>query len=386
MHTPLSADERASLWVRLTIRLSLTTLCIVALLTLGSRLISLFAPFLLALLVAWFLHPPVYFFQKKLGFSRRTVSLVILFLCCSAVGGTLYGLVYAAFVQIRALAADWSSVRQSFLDLFGSFSAMISSFSSWLPIPLSDMADHIFSTFLEWLQSVLPAALDASLGGASSLMSRLPSFAISTIVFIMASYFITADYPRLRFLAVDQLPVSAQEFGKSFLHIFREAFGGYIRSQFLLSLGVFAILSIGFLVIGQPYGLLLALIFSLLDFIPIIGSGTIMVPWSLISFIIGNYRTAVELIIIWGLVALFRRMAEPKILGNQTGLSPILSLVGIYLGMRAGGIFGMVIGPLALLVFINLCKLGTFDPTWRDIKLCASDLSAILSPARRTDR
>ena len=248
------------------------------------------------------------------------------------------------------------------------------------------MADNIFSGLLTWFQSILPAALDASLDGAGSLMSRLPSFAISTIVFIMASYFIASDYPRLRFLAVDQFPPQVQEFGASFRRIFRDAFGGYLRSQLLLSLGVFAILAIGFLIIGQPYGLILALIFALLDFIPIVGSGTVMVPWSVISFIMQDYQTAIKLIVIWGFVALFRRMAEPKILGDQTGLSPILSLVGIYLGMRSGGIFGMVIGPLALLVFINLCKLGTFDPAWRDIKLCAADLNALLSPARKSDR
>jgi hypothetical protein len=76
-------------------------------------------------------------------------------------------------------------------------------------------------------------------------------------------------------------------------------------------------------------------------------------------------------------------VAEPKILGNQTGLSPILSLVGIYAGMKAGGVLGMVVGPLLLLVLINLGKLGVFRPLADDVRLAADDVSALLRAGRR---
>ena len=143
MRTPLSPKDRAALWIRLAIRFSLTVFCVIATLTLGPHLISLLAPFLLALVVAWALHSPVLFLQKKLGFSRNTVSLVLLLLCCVAVGGTLYGLCRVVFAQVRALAADWTTIRQSFLDLMSSFSVMLSSLSSRLHLPLTDMADNI---------------------------------------------------------------------------------------------------------------------------------------------------------------------------------------------------------------------------------------------------
>ncbi len=82
--------------------------------------------------------------------------------------------------------------------------------------------------------------------------------------------------------------------------------------------------------------------------------------------------------VIWGIIALFRRVGEPKILGDQTGLSPILSLVGIYVGMRVGGVLGMVVGPLLLLVCINLAKLGIFRPVAADLRLAVRDVAAIL--------
>ena len=121
----------------------------------------------------------------------------------------------------------------------------------------------------------------------------------------------------------------------------------------------------------------------MLDFIPIVGAGTIMVPWAVIDLITGKWQEAVGLLVIWGLIVLFRRVAEPKILGNQTGLSPILSLVGIYVGMKLGGVFGMIVGPLTLLVLINLGKLGIFRPTMDDLRLASRDVMGILKAGRR---
>lgn len=383
MSAPLSGHDRAALWIRLGIRGILIAVCLVLLVRLGPPLCSLFAPFLLALLMAWVLHPPVRWLQKKLNISRKALTMVVVVLCYAAVGAALYGLCYMVFTQVRSLVENWGSIRQSLLDVFASLSVYLSELADKLPDAVATNTEDLLIKLLDWVQAVLPSALDASLGGASNLVTRVPSFAVATVVFMMASYFITADYPRLRFLATDRLPPSVREFGGNFRRIFREAFGGYLKSQLILSLGVFLILTAGFLVIRQPYGLLLALVFAVLDFIPIIGAGTIMVPWAVVDVALGNFRGAVELMVIWGVIVLFRRLAEPKILGDQTGLSPILSLVGIYVGMRVAGVLGMIVGPLLLLVVINLWKLGTFDPIWNDVKLCAFDLNALLDTGRR---
>ena len=89
---------------------------------------------------------------------------------------------------------------------------------------------------------------------------------------------------------------------------------------------------------------------------------------------------------IWGIIALFRRMGEPKILGDQTGLSPILSLLGIYVGMKVGGVLGMIVGPLLLLVLINLAKLGIFRPVMDDLSMAFRDIAAILKAGRREEK
>ena len=379
MHSPLSGRERFDLWVRLTIRGIFLALVLFLLVRFGPAVCSLFAPFLLALVVAWALHPLVRWLHKKLGISRKAITMTALILCFAVLGGALYGACFMLFTQARSLVENWASIRQSLVDVFNTLLSYLNSFSAILPDAVAADANELIARLMNALQAFLPNALSVS----GNFVSRVPSFFIAAVVFIMASYFITADYPRLRFLATDRLPTPVYEFGTNFRRIFREAFGGYIKSQLILSFGVFCILALGFTLIQQPYGLVLALVFAVLDFIPIIGSGTIMVPWTVVCIAMGNFRGAIELMVIWGVIVLFRRMAEPKILGDQTGLSPILSLIGIYVGMEVGGVLGMICGPLLLLVVINLWKLGTFDPIWNDIKLCAGDLSALLAQGRR---
>ena len=149
--------------------------------------------------------------------------------------------------------------------------------------------------------------------------------------------------------------------------------------EVLLSVGVFFILLAGFLIIRQPYSLLLALLLAVLDFIPIVGSGTVMVPWAVIALFTRDFRSAIEIMVIWGVVAMFRRVMEPKFVGDQTGLSPILSLVSIYVGMKLAGVLGMILGPILALVALNLAGMGMFRGLRLDLAAAAEDVAAILS-------
>ena len=201
---------------------------------------------------------------------------------------------------------------------------------------------------------------------------------VALIVFIMAAYFITADYPHYRFLMTDRLPPEVRAFVSHVKHTALGAFAGYVRAEVIISAGGFAILLVGFLLIGQPYAVLLALLLAVLDFIPIIGSGTVMVPWAFIDLLTGNWFHAVGLMVVWGIICVFRRVAEPKAVGSQTGLSPILSLISMYVGMRVGGVLGMILGPVLCLVAINVARTGIFDGLTADLALAARDTAALL--------
>ena len=389
-HTQLSWHERGQLWLRLGLRGALALAAAALVVWVGLPLASLLSPFLCALVLAWVLNPAVRWLQRKTNLSRKALSMVLVVLVFAVIGGILFALGWVAVDQVRMLFDN----RQSLLDqLLDGLVGVVNSVGGWLeglgglvPQGVLTTSEGLMDAMVRWVRGLdFSGWLTEMAGHAPSMVTNASNFAVALVVFMMGSYFITGDYPRLRFELTDRVPMVARDFCRSVKNIFMSAFGGYVKSQLILSAGVFAILSIGFFLMGQPYGLLLAFGLSVLDFIPIIGSGTVMVPWAVVDMILGQYGEAAALMAVWGVIALFRQLAEPKILGNQTGLSPILSLVGIYVGMKLGGVLGMVMGPLLLLVCINLTKLGIFRPVLDDLALAAGDINAILRSGRKTD-
>jgi len=380
----LTWKQRGELWLRLGVRAMLLVLALLALRYGVMPALSLLSPFVLALVLSWMLNPLVRWLQKKLSVSRGVITMALLILFFGIVGGVLWALTWMAVEQVQALFQNWEAVVDGILSSMDQVLAWFGSLSDLLPGEAYDAGERLGQLLENWVRDIdISGWLKMVADRAPSLVGQVSAFVVATIVFLMATYFITADYPRLRFFITDRVPAPARSFCREVRRIFMEAFGGYLKSQMIISFVVFVILALGFFAIGQPYGLLLALGFAVLDFIPIIGSGTIMVPWAVVDIIVGDYTHAVQLMVIWGIIALFRRLGEPKILGDQTGLSPILSLVGIYVGMLVGGVLGMIVGPLLLLVLINLAKLGIFSPVMGDLSAAASDAAAILKSGHK---
>lgn len=384
----LSWYERGRLWMRLGIRLILLIAAALVLVYLFPPLLSLLMPFVLAFFMAWLLHPVIRGLQKRLKISRGILSMVLIVLMFAVVGGALGFFLYSAAVEVRTLAENWQSIWVSAQGVFAAIGETLNRWLTYLPMEVEDMVNQGLQSIATWVQTALPIALGAMASQAGNFAMSIPAFAVGSLMFIMGAYFITADYPRIRFMVADKLPAGARTFLVHVKKTAMGAFGGYVRAQVILTLGVFAILLVGFLIIGQDYALLLAILLAVLDFIPIVGSGTAMVPWAVVDLITGQYLHAVELMAVWGLISVFRRVGEPKILGSQTGLSPLLSLVSIYVGMRLAGVLGMILGPVLCLVAINLCKAGLFQGLSSDLRAAVDDTAALLRgrpPARDED-
>lgn len=375
----LSWPDRGRLWFRLSIRLLLVVLGGLAAVKLGPPLLSLFAPFVAALIVAALLNPAVKWLQRRLGWSRKLLSLLLLLLVFGLIGGALGVLVYAAGNELVSLTQNWEGLLEQFQTSAEQLEGLLAQGISLLPPSMLEFGQRTVDSFVTWLQTVVPAALGTAAAAAGQWAMGVPSFVVALVVFVMGAYFLSSDYPYLRTRVVQHMDESVLHFLRQVKATALAAFGGYIRAELLLSVGVFFILLGGFLLVGQSYALLLALGLSLLDFIPIVGSGTVMVPWAVAALFTRDYSAAIYLMVIWGVVAMFRRVAEPRFLGDQTGLSPILSLVGIFVGMKAGGVAGMILGPILILVVLNLAGLGLFHGVWMDVTQAARDVAAILS-------
>ena len=375
----LTWSQRGALWLRLGIRLGLTALAVWLAARFGRPLLSLFAPFLLALIAAAALNPLVKKLQKLLGWNRQVLTLLLLFLIFGLLGGGLALLVYAAAGQLVSLVQNWGGLLDSLQTVMDQLEALFARLLTLVPLQVNEIVENAGDSLFQWLSEAAPAAL-GNLGlEAGERAMGLPAFLVALVIFIMATFLLTADYPYLRSRYVQHLDEGLLRFLGQLRTTALGAFGGYVKAEFLLSVGVFFILLAGFFLIRQPYGLLLSLGLAVMDFIPIIGAGTVMVPWAFVALFTGDFTAAVELMAIWGVIALFRRVMEPKFVGDQTGLSPILSLVSIYVGMKLAGVLGMVFGPVVLLVVLNLAGMGMFRGARLDLEAAARDIAAILS-------
>ena len=375
----LTWEQRGALWLRLGIRLVLAALAVWMLAAFGRPLLSLFAPFLFALMTAAMLNPMVKRLQRALGWNRQAVTLLLLLVLFGLLGGALALLVYAAAGQLLSLVQNWSGLLDQLQSVLDQLEQLFAQLLALVPPQVTELVEKAGEDLFQWLSEAAPAMLGSLGMEAGERAMGLPGFCVALVIFVMAAFLLTADYPYLRSRYVQHLDEGVRRFLSQLRTTALGAFGGYVKAEFLLSVGVFFILLAGFFLIRQPYGLLLALGLAVMDFIPIIGAGTVMVPWAFVALFTRDFTGAVELMAIWGVIALFRRVMEPKFVGDQTGLSPILSLVSIYVGMKLAGVLGMVFGPVVVLVILNLAGMGMFRGVRLDLEAAARDIAAILS-------
>ena len=374
----LSWPQRGKLWLRLGIRLVLAALAVGLVCSMGRFLFALTAPFVFALLFAAALNPAIRWLQRRLGWSRPLLTLLVLLLLLGSVGGALWLVGYAAAGELISLSQNWDQILQRMTELAEELKLFAARLWDMLPGFPEATGEDLVGELVVWLQSTIGPLLQGFAQMITNKAVALPSFLLALVIFLMALYFLTADYPYLRTWAVQHTSASVTRFFSQVKQTALAAFGGYLKAELMLSVGVFFILLVGFILTRQSYGLLLALGLAVLDFIPIVGAGTVMVPWAVIALFTRDYVTAVNLMLIWGVIALFRRVMEPKFVGNQTGLSPILSLFSIYVGMKIAGVLGMILGPICTLVLLNLAALGIFDGIKADLSAAAADIAAIL--------
>lgn len=374
----LSGRQRAALCARLGIRVLIVLALLIFLGRFGGRLLELTMPFLLGWGMAIVLDPLVRWLEKRLNISRSTVSLVVVLGLLGIAGGALAALMYYAGRELMDLVSNWNVLFDGFQGVLDSLELMFARLFAAVPPELTNAVDIAINEILLWMEESIPQALKNLGQGAKDKFMGVPSFVVALIMFVMGTYFITADYPAICETAKRNMGEGISRFLNQIRTTALVAFGGYLKAQVLLSCGVFCILLLGFLVTGQHYALLLALGLAVVDFIPLLGAGTVMIPWAVVSLLTGNYADAASVMVIWGIVAVYRRVAEPKIVGDQTGLSPILSLFSIYIGMKLGGVFGMILGPILLLVVLNLVRGGMFDRLLADIRMAVRDVASIL--------
>lgn len=180
----------------------------------------------------------------------------------------------------------------------------------------------------------------------TSLLGWLPDGALGLGTGVIAGFMISARLPALRQQLRERLPQSWYSRYLPALRRVKTALGGWLKAQFKLALVTCAVLAAGFLLLRVPNGPLWAVPIALVDAVPMLGTGVVLIPWALVVFLQGKTGLGLGLTLLCAVTMLLRRVLEPKLVGQQLGLDPLLTLVFLYAGYRFWGFTGMILAPL----------------------------------------
>lgn len=320
-------------------------------------LLAYLMPFVIAVLVAALLQRPARFLHKKIKVPKSICSVVLVLLTYILAVGVIGTAVYFLYQQLYGFFTDMREYIPHINEFVDRIKNMAISISNALPDEIIEHLNTLPSTAVDGITSKATAVLSSF---AAGLVTSTPQLLVSCIVTVVASCYIAADYDFLYEYFTSNAPQKLSTFFKDVKSSVSETMVKVLRGYLLLMLLTFAELTLSMYILGIKYAVVVAAIVSIIDILPILGTGTVLIPWSIISFINGNYLLGIGLIVTYVVVTIVRNFLEPKIIGHQVGLYPLLTLVAMFTGLRLFGFFGMLLLPVVLILLINLYRKGSY--------------------------
>ncbi len=322
------------------------------------------APFIIAFIAASMAEPLVKLMVNKLKFPRGIASSISVILLLVAV------LVIGAFLSTTI----WSEVK----TLISAIPAQLRSFITYLKGTLKDgtgifamIPDSVLEKTLDYVSnydysSLLTGSLGSLvLGYAGNVVTYIPNILVFLIVTIVSSVFMSISFPTVKRFCLAQFRPEQQEL---LIEIKRSLFttvGKYLRSYLLLMLITFVELLVFFLIFGFKPALPLAFLIAIVDILPVLGVGTVLIPWAAFCLLSGEPWTALILACMYIVITIVRQILEPKVIGDHVGMLPILTLFCIWVGLKLFGFGGMFLIPITVVILKNLHESGKLH-LWKD--------------------
>ena len=214
-------------------------------------------------------------------------------------------------------------------------------------------AQHVLDLFSD-STAFLQESTKFVLSFAGSILTQVPDRAFTLFTAIISGFMISAKLPKLKALVKEQLSRKNFKAVLSFLKNFRNTLGRWLLAQLKLTCVTLLILMLGFIVLKIPYAPIWAAAVAFLDALPILGTGAVLIPWSIISFLRADTVKALGLLALYICAMATRSVLEPRLIGRQLGLDPLLTLAAIYAGYRLWGFGGMILSPLLAVTAFRL--------------------------------
>ena len=304
-------------------------------------LLPIIAPFLLAWVIAMSVRSPSRKISEKLRLPKRLVRLVLSMLAVTATFALFFVGVWQGATAVWRFLTDMGE---------GEFYNVLETVTK---IPLAErlkIPEELYMRFEEAIAGMLSSALSLVASAVSSLAKFVPRALFFILITVIALIYFALDLERINAFIKDILPRGVKNKISDMKLRFLGVFKKYVLSYLTLMLITFALMLAGFWLVGVEHAFLLAGIVALLDILPVIGVGTVLVPWSVFCFATGDGRLGIGLAVLFVVNTVLRQIIEPKIVGKSLDMHPILTLILLYAGYLLLGIAGVLLVPIAALI------------------------------------
>lgn len=304
-------------------------------------------PFFISWATAFMLRPAVCFISRKTKIPKKIVSVVLTIVSVFLVIGAA---VMLSFFALREAWEFFSRIASDgrIIDILSEIGNPIGTIFGG-----SEAADYLTERIGEALSDGISGLVARLVTALSGIIGRIPGVLFFILVTVIASVYFALDIDRINSFFKELLPSKLSRWIVKLKDGVIQVFKKYVVSYLKIISITFVIILAGLLLLKVRGALLISLLIALLDFLPIIGVGTVLVPWSIAEFLLGNTGMGIALIILLAVHELVRQFAEPKIIGKSIGVHPVISLLLLYIGYYTLGFIGILFVPL-IAVFINI--------------------------------
>lgn len=351
---------------------------------------GIFMPILLAFVFAALLQRPKRFLVRKTVLKKGTAATFCVFGTLAVIAALIALIGVRAASEIKGFI-DYVIIRLQDLDsLVNAIENTAFNFITKLPDlveePLKESATALFTQIREYIagqSTEIADQISGSLGdsfslswitkplsGVVSTASKLPSYLISFVVTIVATCFMTADFEVITDFINEQLSEKKREDFKRAKVLLKTSLSKMGKAYMLIMLVTCTEMLIGLSVLkmlgiyNAGYIIIISIGVAIVDIVPVLGTGTVLIPWAIISLIMGNYGMAIGLAVIYAVISVIRQIIEPKLVAGQLGLPPFLTISAIYIGLKTMGVLGMFVAPM-LIIMLKLLNDEGIVKLWK---------------------
>ncbi len=325
-------------------------------------------PFTLALFISIIIRPLVRFLMNKLKFSKKTASIISIVTFLIVFFGLIGILSLKFFGEIYKLSQNLNNYSSDIQNLWTENVKKVYTYLGNFPAGFNDQLNNTINSFV----SKGSVKLGSFINGVISFVTSIPTLILYIVITILSTFFMILDRDEILSYMEHQLPKSWLD---KVFNIKTEMFTvlvSYLKAQAILGSiclieSLILLNLLAFLKFDVPYPLLMSIIICIADILPILGAGTILIPWSILSFATGNIKLGIGLLISYLIIMSVRQMLEPKLISQNLGVHPLITLISMYSGFKVFGVSGFLIGPVVMIILKNVFSKELEVGFFRDI-------------------